>query len=483
MLPQARPTHHARALYDYDRQTDEELSFTEDATLSVYDRSDPDWALVGLHGEFGFAPANYIEITGEAQHGSPNSTASPQTSRNREPEPSSSPSSTASPPRGPAAALAGIMANKTTAPPASTVERKVPSRPQYTPEESEEEGPPPSLPQRPVSQQTPPSAQYAPPMSPASPSGVAPSPPYNRVVSQDHDTDREHPSPGGFHLYNISEMVSPAIGKKKKLPTTLGLNKATGTIMIAPEKSRDGPQQDWSADKLTHYSIEGKHVFMELIRPSKNVDFHAGATDTAQEIVAALGEIAGVARAEGLREVLQIGAGQGSQRKGQVLYDFMAQGDDEVTVAVGDDVIVLDDAKSEEWWMVRRIKNGNEGVVPSSYVEITGTVAPTSNRGLNAGKSTVEQNRLEEQRLTREASKKSGSRAGSDAKGSEVGPGVKLPERGSSLVSRDDGNRGSSQRTKKSSKDGKSNSSAKSSQFEISHSLALCCQTNPPIRA
>ena len=71
-------------------------------------------------------------------------------------------------------------------------------------------------------------------------------------------------------------MVS-AIGKKKKLPTTLGLNLATGTIMIAPEKSRDGPQQEWSAEKLTHYSIEGKHVFMELVRPSKSVDFHAGA--------------------------------------------------------------------------------------------------------------------------------------------------------------------------------------------------------------
>lgn len=261
-------------------------------------------------------------------------------------------------------------------------------------------------------------------------------------------------------------MVS-AIGKKKKLPTTLGLNLATGMIMIAPEKSRDGPQQEWSAEKLTHYSIEGKHVFVELVRPSKSVDFHAGAKDTAQEIVAGLGEIAGAARAEGLREVLEIGAGNSAssgQRKGQILYDFKAQGDDEVTVGIGDNVIVLDQSKSEEWWMVRRIKNGKEGVVPSSYVEITGTTASSTTTGINAGRSTVEQNRLEEEKLSRDAMLKgSKQRGASEAKGSEVGPGVKLPERGSSLAG-SDGNRESSQKSKRSSKDGKASSSSKSSE-------------------
>jgi actin cytoskeleton-regulatory complex protein SLA1 len=220
------------------------------------------------------------------------------------------------------------------------------------------------------------------------------------------------------------------MGKRKKMPTTLGINLATGTIMIAPEKARDGPQQEWTAEKMTHYSIEGKHIFLELVRPSKSVDFHAGAKDTAQEIVAALGEMAGAVRAEGLREVIMAGSGQG-QKKGIVLYDFMAQGDDEVSVAVDDEVIIIDDTKSEEWWQVRRLKNGKEGVVPSSYVEISGVVSNPSTSGVNAGKSTVEQNRLEEQRLAREAVK--------DHKASEVGPGMRLPERGSSLSARDNG--------------------------------------------
>ncbi len=231
-------------------------------------------------------------------------------------------------------------------------------------------------------------------------------------MSRSYDEDQPQVSNGGFHLYNINEMVS-AMGKNKKMPTTLGLNLATGIIMIAPEKSRDGPQQEWTAEKLTHYSIEGKHVFLELVRPSKSIDFHAGAKDTAQEITRGLGEIAGAARAEGLREVLEASAGSGGgQKKGHVLYDFMAQGEDEVTVAVGDEVIVIDDTKSEEWWMVRRLKNGKEGVVPSTYVEVTGIVAPPrTSSGITAGKSIVEQNRLEEERMVKEAVKASKNEA------------------------------------------------------------------------
>ena len=257
------------------------------------------------------------------------------------------------------------------------------------------------------------------------------------------------------------------MGKKKKMPTTLGINVATGTIMIAPEQSRDGAQQEWTAEKLTHCSIEGKHVFIELIRPSKSIDFHAGTKDTAHEIVSMLGEMAGAVRAEGLREVIAAGSGsRGGQKKGHILYDFKAQGDDEVTVAIGDEVIILDDVKSEEWWMVRRLKNGKKGVVPSSYVEITGT-APTptpSTSGINAGRSTVEQNRLEEERLAKEASKVSRKKSGGDTRGSEVGPGLKLPKRGSSLVGVDDGNTRATQRGKRESKsEGKTPSTAKSS--------------------
>ena len=422
---------------------------------------------MGLDGEFGFAPANYIEITGKTEQKSPPPAMSQETSgRGVDPGQPPSPVSPVSPARaGPAAAIAGIMyqnSPSTDSAPASSASLP-PRRPQFTPEDSEEDTAAPSLPQRPPSQQLSPPTQYVTARSPESP-GIAASPPYNRTVSQNYDEDRPHVNNGGFHLYNVNEVVS-AMGRNNKLPTVLGLNVATGVIMIAPEKSRDGPQQEWTAEKLTHYSIEGKHVFMELVRPSKSIDFHAGTKDTAQEITAALGDIAGASRGEGLREVIEAASGGPGRKKGKILYDFMAQGDDEVTVAADDEVVVIDDTKSEEWWMVKRMKNGKEGVVPSSYVEITGfQPPPRSSSGLNAAKSIVEQNRLEEERLAKEAAQSSKGQNGGDKKGSEVGPGLKLPERGSSIA-RGDYNNHTSQRSKKDSKHGKSSSTSKSSEY------------------
>ncbi|EXJ77848.1 hypothetical protein A1O3_09007 [Capronia epimyces CBS 606.96] len=431
----AKPVHTAKALYDYTRQTDEEVSFTEDAVLAVYDISDPDWTLVGVGDDFGFAPSNYIELTSAALQ-------SPSIHSNRQSLPpvaegdvSAAPASPTRSTQNPAANLARVLEGGALSSPRSahTVTSLPPvvPRQQLTPDASDGEEPAPALPQRPPSQPAPPSSRRD-----DGSRGVLPSPPYNRAIPRQNDDDAPIRSPGGFHLYNVNEMVS-AMGRRRKMPTTLGINIATGTIMLSPEKSRDGPSQEWTADKMTHYSIEGKHVFMELVRPSKSLDLHAGAKDTAEEIVAALGEIAGAHRAEGIREVIQAAAGGATHKKGQVLYDFMAQGDDEVTVGVGDEVIVLDDTKSEEWWNVRRLKNGKEGVVPSSYIEVTGfvTAEPPSRSGINAGLSTVEQNRLEEERLAREAARTEKARQEAEhaRSRSDLGHGM-LPQRGSSLA-------------------------------------------------
>jgi hypothetical protein len=410
--------------------------------------------LIGYDGEYGFAPANYIELQDGQEPASPVEQA-PSLPRRpaRTPEPVASRASGSPSAKGPAAALAGIISQHR-----RTVSPETETPPQYTPEGSDDdEGPTPALPSRPSLQIKAPEQSRS-PRSP--PSGVLASPPYNRASNRKGDDDTPVLAQPGFHMYNISEMVS-VMGKRKKMPTTLGINSATGVIMIAPEKARDGPEQTWTAEKMTHYSIEGKHIFLELVRPSKSIDFHAGAKDTAYEIVSVLGELAGAVRAEGLREVLLAGSGQ-SQKKGQILYDFMAQGDDEVTVAVGDEIILLDDIKSDEWWKVRRLRNGKEGVVPSSYVEITGTVdVPSATTGINAGKSTAEQNRLEEERLAKESLKAAREE---DERASEVGPGMRLPERGSSLMAGDSGNDHGQQRRGHAQSDSRSRPS-KSSEY------------------
>lgn len=273
-------------------------------------------------------------------------------------------------------------------------------------------------------------------------------------------------------MYNINEMVS-VMGKKKKMPTTLGVNLKTGVILIAPERAHDGPTNEWTADKMTHYSREGKHVFLELVRPSRSIDFHAGAKDTAAEIVSALGELAGAVKAEGLREVILAGTSKNSQKRGVILYDFMAQGDDEVTVAVGDEVTIIDDLKSEEWWQVRRVKNGKEGVVPSSYIEVKETVlSPITPSGLDAGKSTVAQNRLEEERLTKEAMKR-------DQKAAEVGPGMRLPERHSSLSAAESSNQHGQQRSKRENGRSEGSGSGRSGTHKSSKSGCFLGTTSP----
>lgn len=484
-IEEATPIAQAKALYDYARQTDEELSFKEDAVLDVYDTTDPDWTLVGEDGSYGFAPANYIELT---KGGSPATTAVPAASlpprlptrpvaadsddEHQPPTPESPPH------QSPAAALAGIIQKKSeqTAAPRSTispppnVSAPARRRVQFTPEESDEEAPPPRLPQRPPSD----SFSSPPPAAGSSASATqyahrrSPSPEYRsapaRSVTFDSYDPRDDPpatpvSGGGYHLYNIYEYITQP-GKNKKLPITLGINVPKGMIMIAPEKSRDGPQQEWTADKMEYYSQEGKHIFMELKQPSKSVDFHCGAKDTASEIMSALGELAGAAKGAGLREVLAAGSGNSNvQKKGKMLFDFMAQGDDEVTVGLDDEIIILDDTMSDEWWKVRRLKNGKEGVVPANYVDITGTVpisapsAQLARTGTNAGRSVVEQNRREEENLARQASRRAG-----EARTDQVGPGLHLPSRNSSLMHTNVDHRRTSQRSSKrdsSSKDGK----------------------------
>lgn len=463
----ARIQSSARAMYDYTRQTDEEISFTDDTPLDVYDTSDPDWTLVGYNGEFGFAPANYIEIGESAPPRAPSAASTVRAGASPTsyaPMASPTPPSPSASRSGPAAALASVMGGGMPAYPTASraVSEGYEPRQQYTPEASDGEEEAPALPQRPISQSmSPPTrTQYASTVD-EEPPGVLPSPPYNRSVGRDADDQAPLRSPGGFRMYHINEMVS-ALGKRRKMPTTLGLNLATGIIMLAPEKSRDGPSQEWSAEKMSHYSIEGKHVFLELVRPSKSLDLHAGTSDTAKEIVGILGEIGGAMRGEGINEVLAAAAGGGGQKTGIVLYEFMAQGDDEVSVEVGDEVVILDDKSSDEWWQVRRVKRGTEGVVPSSYIEITGfaPAEPASRSGINAGRSTVEQNRIEEERLAKEAAKRNRARSDSGSKrGNEVGPGMKLPQRGSSLA--EDDQRRSSKRDKRGSKADKGGSRAK----------------------
>ena len=54
-------------MYDYTAQTEEELSFTADLPVEIFDKEDPDWFLVRLRDaatgawQYGFVPSNYLD--------------------------------------------------------------------------------------------------------------------------------------------------------------------------------------------------------------------------------------------------------------------------------------------------------------------------------------------------------------------------------------------------------------------------------------
>lgn len=53
---------------------------------------------------------------------------------------------------------------------------------------------------------------------------------------------------------------------------------------------------------------------------------------------------------------------------GVVLYDFIADGEDELSVVEGESLYVLE-RDSDDWWKCRN-SSGGEGVVPAQYVEV-----------------------------------------------------------------------------------------------------------------
>ena len=178
------------------------------------------------------------------------------------------------------------------------------------------------------------------------------------------------------------------------------------------------PVQKWQTANLISTQVDkdkSKHVLVEIGGPSPaSLHFNAGSRDTAEAIVKKLetSKQLSAPAPEGLQEPVTpperprsagksvhfnaapaIIPDQGESDEewaetdydpnaAVVLYDFTADGDDELTVAEGEDLIVLE-RDSDDWWKVRNSK-GREGVVPASYVEVRSLLS-----GANTGTESV----------------------------------------------------------------------------------------------
>jgi len=169
------------------------------------------------------------------------------------------------------------------------------------------------------------------------------------------------------------------------------------------------PVKQYSINELLAVSQpSSKNLELSFSNLAEPLLFHTGSSDTAKAIIAKL-ETSKAAAGEALelveasRQVQSDGeddyddaptepkavrwadptpapaAATGSAEKGKVMYDFEAQGDDELTVNEND-VITVVDKENDEWWLVRN-SAGQEGVVPAQYIEIGDAASSSSAPG------------------------------------------------------------------------------------------------------
>ena len=385
----------ATALYDYDKQTEEELSFNENDKFNVFDLNDPDWILVGdlAKEKFGFVPSNYIQLdsTAEpAQHQQQQQQQQPQ--QVFQPPPQQQQAIPQQQTQIPINNFPPPPTHKDRTPdfPAPPAHRdRSPEHPPPTPEKDyprmlEQE--PRSLGSRydrqPEGREE--EEDEAPPPMPSRPTGsniVAPEPVVGRSNTYEQEENVEHSEhsyDGEFFTWYIDEVD----GRKKR---AIKLSIGQGLVIIKPNttnpkklrmRSSSSLDNQWRIKDLITFNNEKKHVFLEFKNPAASLELHAGSKDVAEAIMAILGDLKGAEAAHGLREVAKASKASANERNrkiGRLLYDFEAQGDDELDCKEGDEVYIIDQKKSKDWWMVENIATRRQGVVPSTYIEIIST--------------------------------------------------------------------------------------------------------------
>ena len=201
---------------------------------------------------------------------------------------------------------------------------------------------------------------------------------YEREQDVNEGASKDHTYDGEFFTWYIDE-----VDGRKKRPVKLSIGQ--NLIILKPNitnpkklrlKSASHLDNEWRIKDLKSFSSEKKHLFLELKNPTESIELHTGTKDVADAITAILGDLKGAEEARGLREVekaSQARTGGSNKKIGRLLYDFKAQGDDELNCREGDEVYIIDESKSRDWWMVQNTETRRQGVVPSSYIEIIST--------------------------------------------------------------------------------------------------------------
>ncbi|KAG8932978.1 cytoskeletal protein binding protein [Tulasnella sp. 418] len=365
-VEEATPIARATALYDYEATGEGEVSMKEDTPMSIYARED-EWILVKLDHPgkgklalIGYVPANYVEENDSTQ---PTAVAPPSPEETPEPKASALP------------APAPIA--------------------------------------------------VPPPIASLQPSETVPVSHSSHVAATTAGSPKSSFDP--IQTWSVSEID----GKGKKKKGTLGVGNAA--IFFASESDKAPVQQWPSSAIVHAYidSSKHKHVVIELSSSSEPMVFGANSKDTAEAIIDKIDISRDAAKAstgqtstseepngasthstsrflapppsrpnagssspspkpkgvhwdpeppseirrsedteyedDGTSATIPLKPGEVGHAV--VLYDFVADGEDELTVNEGEKLVVVDKEGSDEWWKCRSA-SGKVGVVPASYVDL-----------------------------------------------------------------------------------------------------------------
>ncbi|KAG1617912.1 hypothetical protein G6F46_004310 [Rhizopus delemar] len=308
-LEEVTPIGRVRAEYDYQAQQEEELSFEEGDEMDLLERDDPDWYLVKhSHGQVGLAPSNYVQLSEQYE-----------------------------------------------------IQQE---------EEEEHEEQPHAMP-------------VAPPVNLTTPTSI-PSPVVQPVLSHSTGPTREMITDDA-QSWTVHE-YDPVKKKKKKGKGNLFIG--NGMLCYGSETDKASPVQQYPILDVKKYLFDSKNLHIEVEGDRQAIlDFQASSKSEAKAILVKISDSIRAAQttATQVSPQQQVAAPAAAiapsaevpeaveelkcePKWGISIYDFHAEGGDELSVAENEQVYVLDYVTDDGWWRVQKV-NGEVGLVPSSYVE------------------------------------------------------------------------------------------------------------------
>ncbi|XP_071355356.1 proline-serine-threonine phosphatase-interacting protein 1a [Trachinotus anak] len=135
--------------------------------------------------------------------------------------------------------------------------------------------------------------------------------------------------------------------------------KRTGSTPPAPIEYQNYYDRDATTDR------NGSAGFVGVMKRFSNLLQGNGSTSSKPSIIEPVAQPTGEPTEGVYASIPGFQASQLSSEEYKAVYDYVAQGDDELSVSAGDVVVVMDQGE-DGWWLVQR--NGLKGLVPGSYL-------------------------------------------------------------------------------------------------------------------